>query len=107
MIFIKKKKPLINPKADKKFNSLVQKYGKPEYDSREGEACINGYGVAVFPSGEQFVIDAKTGNIIARTKDVRYIGNSRGLHFYIHQDHELLMGDSAKPSFPRKDRTWI
>lgn len=87
----------LNPR----WQSLVARFGEPEHDSRDGEPAINGYGMAVFPSGEKFVIDAKSGEIIERTERVRYIGISRGMHFYIHEDNELLIGDHAIPSFPR------
>jgi hypothetical protein len=108
ILFLKKKKrptvtlpEIFGKRSNTQFDALVKRYGEPEYDVKDGQPHVSQYGVAVFPSGEQFVIDAKTGEVLKRNERVRYIGVSKGFHFYIHEDHELLIGDHAKPSFPR------
>lgn len=103
--FILRKKPeipdIFGKRSNDRFDLLIRKYGKPEYNSREGQAQINEFGRASFPTGEVFVIDAKMGDVIKYGEKVRYIGISRGNHYYIHEDNELLMGDMAHASFPR------
>lgn len=109
MIFERKKKivpkiPFTFGKRKSLYSEKVEEYGEPAYESRDGEPQITGYGVAVFPDGSAFVKDAKTGEVVKRTESIRYIGQSKGLHFYLSEGQELLIGDQAKPSFPRTDK---
>lgn len=99
MIFFQKKKKKVETTGNKKFDFLVEKYGYPSKEGVDGGALVDGFGRAHFPTGEQFVIDAKTGKILTFNESVRYVGVSRGLHFYLHKDNDLLIGDKAKASF--------
>lgn len=94
---------MIFTKKISEFKSLVNKYGEPVHSGIEGEPLINGFGIAVFPNGEQFVKEARTGQIIKRTRNVRYLGHSNGLHYYISEEKKLRKTDEIKyPSFPKE-----
>lgn len=89
-IKIKRKKSL--------YDSLIEKWG--DADGRTSTE-INGFGIKIFPDGTQFVINAKTGKPIQRTRQVRYLGqNGQGLNFYIPEDETLGIGEPI-PSFQR------
>lgn len=83
--------------SERRYEELTKEYGDdPEYTSS--------LGIKIFPTGEQFVIDAKTGRIITRDKTTRYLGrdSESGLHIYLGEDSELKEGDEAHPSFAKE-----
>jgi len=85
-----------------RYFSLVKEYGEPQIGALTGDACINGYGIAIFPTGEQFVQDARTGAFLPRDRKVRYMGSQSNLHFYIDDTKPMKKTDQIKfASFPR------
>lgn len=96
MFIIKKKAPL------SRYFSLVKEYGEPKVGALVEDPCINGYGIAIFPTGEQFVQDARTGEFIPRDRKVRYLGSQSNLHFYIDDSKPLKKVNQIRfASFPR------
>lgn len=83
--------------SKKRYKELVEEYGNDP-------AYITNFGVKIFPTGEQFVKDAKTGRIIARNKTTRYLGRDEdsGFHLYLGEGSELKPGDQAIPSFVKE-----
>lgn len=94
MIFLRKKKRSFigsGSPSEIKYQELVEKYGSKVEVS---------FGRKIFPSGKQFVRDAKTNRIYELTDQIKYLGTDKsGFHFYLHEDHELKAGDLAHPSF--------
>lgn len=74
------------------FIIFSRKYGPPQ---------ITAWGEAVWPEAEEkFVKDAKTGKILVRTRDVKYLGkSSKGFNFYFGSKSKLGVTDKAIPSF--------
>lgn len=80
--------------SEKRYEELIEEYGdEPEY--------VTNFGVKIFPTGEQFVIDGKTGRVIVRDKTTRNRGMEieSGLYVHLGEGSELLEGDEAYPSF--------
>lgn len=68
-----------------------EKYGLPE---------LTAFGEHTWGTGEKFVKDAKTGQILKRTREVKYLGrSSNGYHFYLGPKSKLLEKDKPIPSF--------
>lgn len=80
--------------SEKRYEELLNEYGEDRVETTS-------LGIKIFPTGEQFVIDAKTGRIIKRDKSVRYLGRDEetGFHFYLAEGNELDKSDEAQPSF--------
>ena len=80
----------------KRNESLYQKYTR-----LYGQPQLTRYGEHVWEQvPEKFVRDAKTGKILERTMDVKYIGKSpEGLNFYLGPKSRLTLTDKAIPSF--------
>lgn len=83
--------------SERRYDELVKEYG-------DDPAFVTSLGIKIFPTGEQFVIDAKSGRIIKRDKSTRYLGRDEesGLHLYLSEDSTLDDADEAHPSFPKE-----
>lgn len=83
--------------SEKKYEDLIEEYGdEPEY--------VTNFGVKIFPTGDQFAIDAKTGRVIVRDKSTRYLGRDEdsGFHIYLGEGNDLAETDEAHPSFVKE-----
>ena len=71
------------------------------YKSRYGSAQLTNFGEHTWQQVEEkFVKDAKTGKILVRTREVKYLGRSeQGFNFYLGPKSRLLESDKAIPSF--------
>lgn len=89
--------------SERKYQEHLERYG--DINDQGSETAINRYGIKMFQDGVGFVIDAKTGRVIERTREVRYLGYSdNGEHYYVHQDNENSLSRIEVPyaSFPEK-----
>lgn len=96
--FLKKKNYIgSDSPSERKYEALIGEYG-------DDPSFITSLGVKIFPTGDQFVIDAKTGRIILRDKSTRYLGRDEdsGLHIFIGEENELREGEQAHPSFAKE-----
>jgi hypothetical protein len=75
-----------------KYFHYKQRYGRPQ---------LTDFGEHVWEqTGEKFVKDAKTGRVMERTREVKYLGKSEeGFHLYLGPKSKLKEGDRAVPSF--------
>lgn len=72
-----------------------------KYKRLFGDPEITTWGEAVWSQvAEKFVRDAKTGKIIIRTREVKYVGKSaEGHNFFLGAKSKLRDTDKAIPSF--------
>ncbi len=76
-----------------RYKFYLRKYGVPQ---------LTAWGEHVWPQvKEKFVRDAQTGKVIARTRQVKYLGRSEDglLHYYLSDKSKLKNGNRAIPSF--------
>ena len=95
MIFIRRRNKSIpgSSPSVRKYNELLEKYGFRVETT---------FGRKIFPSGEQFVKDAKTGQVYEFTSEIKYLGRgSNNSHYYLHEDHTLKAGDIPVESFEK------
>lgn len=58
------------------------------------------FGRKIFPSGEQFIKDAKTGKVYEYTNSIKYLGrDAGGRNYYLHEKHTLKKSDTPIASF--------
>ena len=76
-----------------KYQIYLKRYGKPILTA----FCEHVWQQA----SEKFVRDAKTGKIVERTREVKYLGSNenRTVHFYLSDKSKLTAVDIPKPSF--------
>jgi hypothetical protein len=97
MIFVKKKKRIftfyqpVKTTDEVRYRAYRDLYGEPE---------LTNFGEHVWRQmPEKFICDAKTGNILIRTREIRYLGRSEnGYHYYLGPKSKLG-AEQPKPSF--------